>query len=128
MIDMGGIPVDRSIRSNYVDQVVAEFARREALALVIAPEGTRHSDGRWRSGFYHIAEGAGVPIVPAWIDRPTRRAGIGPPVMPTGDYAADVEKLLGFYREALPGHPRFELAAAKAPLPKAGPVGLGVRP
>lgn len=108
MLDMGGIPVDRAKRSNYVDQVVAEFARREELALVIAPEGTRHSDGRWRSGFYHIAMGAGVPIVPAWIDRGKRRAAIGSPILPTGDYAADLARIAEFYRAALPGNPRTE--------------------
>lgn len=107
MLDMGGIPVDRAKRSNYVEQVVDEFARRDRLALVIAPEGTRHSDGHWRSGFYHIAMGAGVPIVPAWIDRRTRKAAIGPPIQPTGDYASDVKLIADFYRAAQPDNPRF---------------------
>jgi 1-acyl-sn-glycerol-3-phosphate acyltransferase len=107
MLDMGGIPVDRAKRSNYVEQVVDEFARRDRLALVIAPEGTRHSDGHWRSGFYHIAMGAGVPIVPAWIDRRTRKAAIGPPIQPTGDYASDLKLIADFYRAAQPDNPRF---------------------
>jgi 1-acyl-sn-glycerol-3-phosphate acyltransferase len=106
-IDMGGIPVDRSKRSNYVEQVVNEFARRDELALVIAPEGTRHSDGRWRSGFYHIAMGAGVPIVPAWLNRQTRRAAIGQAIVPTGDYGRDLKRLADFYRAAQPDDPRF---------------------
>lgn len=131
MVDMGGIPVDRSKRSNYVEQVVAEFARRDELALVIAPEGTRHSDGRWRSGFYHIAVGAGVPIVPAWIDRSKRRAGIGAPIMPTGDYRADLKRIADFYRAAQPDNPRFEEIDRDAELPglsKPGPNRLGARP
>jgi 1-acyl-sn-glycerol-3-phosphate acyltransferase len=107
MLDMGGIPVDRSKRAHYVEQVVAEFARRDTLALVIAPEGTRHSDGRWKSGFYHIAMGAGVPIVPAWIDRKRRRAGIGPAILPSGDYRADLKRIADFYRAAWPEQPRF---------------------
>ena len=107
MFDMGGIPVDRSKRANYVDQVVAEFARRDDLALVVAPEGTRGSEGRWKSGFYHIALGAGVPIVPAWVDRAQRRGAIGPPLMPTGDYAGDLAILAGFFRAQQPGSPRF---------------------
>jgi 1-acyl-sn-glycerol-3-phosphate acyltransferase len=109
MTDMGGIAVDRSKRSNYVEQVVAEFRRRESLALVIAPEGSRDSDGRWKSGFYHIAMGAGVPIVPAWIDRRTRRGKIGAAIMPTGDYRADLARIAAFYREAQPDHPRFAM-------------------
>lgn len=109
MTDMGGIAVDRSKRSNYVEQVVAEFRRRESLALVIAPEGSRDSDGRWKSGFYHIAMGAGVPIVPAWIDRRTRRGKIGAAIMPSGDYRADLARIAAFYREAQPDHPRFAM-------------------
>jgi 1-acyl-sn-glycerol-3-phosphate acyltransferase len=108
MIDMGGIPVDRSRRSNYVDQVVAEFARRNQLALVIAPEGTRHSGGRWHSGFYHIAIGAGVPIVPAWIDRGKRMIAIGPGMLPTGNYRSDLRRIADFYRAAHPDNPRFK--------------------
>jgi len=107
MFDMGGIPVDRTRRSNYVEQVVAEFAKRDELALVIAPEGTRDSDGRWKSGFYHIAIGAGVPIVPAWINRRTRKAAIGPAIRPAGDYVADLKRIADFYRAQEPDNPRF---------------------
>ena len=107
MRDMGGIPIDRTKRANYVDQVAAAFERSDELALVIAPEGTRHSDGRWKSGFYHIALAAGVPIVPAWIDRSRRRIGIGPLVEPSGDYCADLKRIADFYRAAWPEQRRF---------------------
>ncbi len=68
MLDMGGIPVDRTAKANATEQVAAEFAARDELALVIACEGTRKTDGKWRSGFYHIARAADVPIVPAFAD------------------------------------------------------------
>jgi 1-acyl-sn-glycerol-3-phosphate acyltransferase len=113
MYDMGGISVDRSAKGkNYVDQVVAEFERREDLPLVIAPEGTRGAIKGWRSGFYHIALKAGVPIVPAWVDNKTMLGGIGEGIMPTGDYAADLGKLLEFYRSKMPGHPRWDALEA----------------
>jgi 1-acyl-sn-glycerol-3-phosphate acyltransferase len=112
MRDMGGVPVDRSRRSNYVEQVVAEFARRSELALVVAPEGTRSGDGQWRSGFYHIAMGAQVPIVPAWVDHATMRGGLGPPIMPSGDYRADLAKLAAFYRSVMPDCARFHALEA----------------
>ena len=115
MLDMGGIPVDRSRSANYVEQVVAEFAVRDELALVIAPEGTRHSDGRWKSGFYHIAMGAGVPIVPAWLDRRRRRAAIGPAIWPSGDYRADLHRIADFYRGAWPEQQRFREIDRKEP-------------
>lgn len=108
MYDMGGISVDRSAKGkNYVDQIVAEFGRRDDLPLVIAPEGTRGAIKGWRSGFYHIALKAGVPIVPAWVDNKTMRGGIGAGIMPTGDYAADLGKLLAYYRSVIPDHPRW---------------------
>ena len=115
MLDMGGIPIDRSKRANYVDQVVAEFDRHEELALVIAPEGTRDSDGRWKSGFYHIALGAGVPIVLAWIDRERRIGAIGPVIRPSGDYRADITRIADHFRAAWPAQPRFREIDRDAP-------------
>ena len=109
MRDMGGIAVDRSRPgSNYVEQVAAAFAAADNLALVIAPEGTRSSDGRWRSGFWHIARAAGVPIVPAWVDHATMRGGMGAPIWPSDDLAADLARLETFYRGKLPGCARFD--------------------
>ena len=113
MYDMGGVPVDRSAKGrNYVDQVVDAFARTDNLALVVAPEGTRSASRPWRSGFYHIALKAGVPLVPAWVEDKTGRGGIGPAIMPSGDYAADLEKLLAYYQSVMPGHPRWALLEA----------------
>lgn len=107
MLDMGGIPVDRSRRANYVEQVAAAFAAADDLALVIAPEGSRTFKGDWRSGFYHIAMAAVVPIVPAWVDNAKLVGGMGEPIMPTGDYRADLAKIAAFYREKRPDCDRF---------------------
>ncbi len=112
MFDMGGMPVNRAKPGGYVRSVIRAFADAEEMALVIAPEGTRSSDGRWRSGFYHIAHGAGVPIVPAWVDYSRKMGGLGEPVMPTGDYKADMAKLVGFYRSVMPDCPRFKVLEA----------------
>lgn len=107
MYDMGGIPVDRSKSGNYVDQVAQAFAQADDLALVIAPEGSRTFRGHWRTGFYHIAMAAGVPLVPAWVNHETMRGGLGEPLMPTGDYRADLAKIAAFYRNKLPDCARF---------------------
>ncbi len=114
MLDMGGIPVDRSKSANYVGQIAAEFAARDELALVIAAEGTRSSKGEWRSGFYHIAMAAGVPIVPAWVCHERMILGFGPPIMPTGDYAADLARIAAYMRSKLPEYERFKVLEAQA--------------
>lgn len=115
MRDMGGIPIDRRARGrNYVDQVVAAFAGAEELALVIAPEGTRGPIAHWRSGFYHIALRAGVPIVPAWVDNRAMKGGLGPAITPSGDYAADLRRIAEFYFARLPHHPKLAVLYAEA--------------
>ncbi len=115
MRDMGGIPVDRKARGgNYVEQVAEEFARRDQLALVIAPEGTRGPITKWRSGFYHIALEAGVPIVPAWVDYQRRTGGMGDPIMPTGDFARDMRTIAEFYRRVMPDHPKLKVLYASS--------------
>ena len=112
MHDMGGVPVVRSSRHNYVDQMVDEFARRKELMLVVAPEGTRKGSPKWKSGFYHIAYRAGVPIVPAWVNYETKQGGLGPAIMMSGDYRADMEKIAAYYKEMMPGHPRWAAITA----------------
>ncbi len=108
MQDMGGVSVDRSKRgSNYVEQVARAFATADELALVVAPEGSRGSDDAWRSGFWHFARAARVPIVPAWVDNRTMRGGIGRPIWPSDDLAADLKKLAAFYRSVRPDCERF---------------------
>lgn len=112
MREMGGVPVVRTASHNYVEQMIAEFAGRDEFMLVVAPEGTRKGANCWKSGFYHIAMGAGVPIVPGWVDCRTRRGGLGPEFMPSGDYVADMARIAAFYRSVLPGHPRLAAITA----------------
>ena len=114
MFDMGGIPVDRARRANVTQQVAEEFARRDKLALVIAVEGTRSSEGEWKSGFYHIAQAANVPIVPAWVCNARRILGFGPPLYPSGNYADDLLKLARFMRSKLPDYDRYKVLEAQA--------------
>lgn len=105
MRDMGGISIDRSARHNVVDAMIAEFARRDRFALTIAPEGTRSAVNQWRTGFYHIALGAGVPMVVGLMDYGRKLGGLGPAIMPTGDYKADMQQVAEIYRSVTPKHP-----------------------
>jgi hypothetical protein len=97
-----------------VQQSIAEFNRRERLVLGIAPEGTRRLVPSWRSGFYHIAVGARVPIVAAALDFGNRELAVGPTYQPTGDYAADLALLANRFAAIEPRHPELY---AREPVP-----------
>lgn len=100
MRKLGGIPVDRRKRQNLVDQVAQAFAKRKNMVLVIAPESTRKQTDYWRSGFYHIALKAGVPILLAGPDYLTRRIMLGDLIWPSGDIEADMQKIAAWYEKA----------------------------
>jgi 1-acyl-sn-glycerol-3-phosphate acyltransferase len=90
---LGGMPVDRSASNSVVNEVVELFRSRERLILALAPEGTRKRVERWRTGFYHIAHGAAVPIVPVALDWGTHTVRIGAPFTTTGDLDSDLAEL-----------------------------------
>ena len=102
---LGGVPVDRSAPQDLVSQIVAQFEANDDFALVVAPEGTRSKTTDWKTGFYQIALRAGVPIVCAGPDYPTRRGVIGPVIRPTGNYAEDLKPAFEFFRSITPRHP-----------------------
>lgn len=94
---MGGIPVNRRERNNFTQQMVQLFQEREELILVIAPEGTRKKTRRWKTGFYYIALGAGVPILMGYLDYQKKEIGLVELLYPTGDLQADFEKIRAYY-------------------------------
>jgi 1-acyl-sn-glycerol-3-phosphate acyltransferase len=96
---LGGVPVDRSARRGLVGEAVARFAEADHLFLVIPPSGTRARATHWKSGFYHVARGAGVPIVCAYLDYRERLGGIGLVLTPSGDLRADMDRLRAFYAD-----------------------------
>ena len=114
MLDMGGVPVDRSANKNYVDSMIEEFKRRKEFMLTIAPEGTRGSVKAWKTGFYHIAMGAGVPLVVGMMDYRSKSGGLGPAIWPTGDYVADMKKVAEIYASVTPKYPAKGMTAVIA--------------
>ena len=94
---VGGMPIDRGAAKGVVDQMVEQFARRDAFWLGIAPEGTRKAVKRWRTGFWHIAHDAGVPIVTAYFNYPDKTIGVGPLFHTGDDMEADLVRLREFY-------------------------------
>lgn len=94
---LGALGIDRSASHHVVEQMIEAFRREDELVLVIPPEGTRKRADYWRSGFYRIALGAGVPVVPGYLDYARKRAGLGPPIQMTGDVHADMDAIRAFY-------------------------------
>jgi len=95
---LGGIPVDRSKSSNLVAASAAAItAAQGPLQLVVPPEGTRGKTRQWKTGFYHIALTAQVPIVLAYMDYQRKVSGLGPVFQPTGDVDADMAVIKRFY-------------------------------
>ncbi len=99
---LGAVGIERSRATHVVQAMIDELARRDELALVIPPEGTRSRAEYWKSGFYHIARGADVPVVPGYLDYGRKRAGLGPPIRLTGVVRADMDRIRAFYREQAP--------------------------
>lgn len=93
----GGMPVNREAPQGLVPQVVETIDRADRVFLAITPAGTRSSTRPWKSGFYHIAVAARVPILPVVFDGPGRSIRLLPPFEPGGDYDADLPKLLALY-------------------------------
>jgi 1-acyl-sn-glycerol-3-phosphate acyltransferase len=96
---LGGIPVDRGQRTNMVDRMVEMFETHDELVLTVPAEGTRGQGTYWKSGFYHIARRAGVPIALGYLDFGRKRGGIGPLVYPTGDIGRDMDVIRAFYSD-----------------------------
>ena len=102
---LGGIPVDRQRRENVVAQAVERFAAVPRLILVIPPSGTRSRAAHWRSGFYHIARGADVPVVCTFLDYRRRVACIGAQLAMSGDVGRDMDAIRAVYADVTPKHP-----------------------
>jgi 1-acyl-sn-glycerol-3-phosphate acyltransferase len=88
-----------------VQQTTQQFEQKPQLLIGLAPEGTRSLAPKWKSGFYQIANSAQVPILIAYLDYKKKVVSLGPLIKPSGDYAADLEKIQSFYRGITPCHP-----------------------
>ncbi|RRJ83803.1 lysophospholipid acyltransferase family protein [Aestuariirhabdus litorea] len=101
---LGGIPIDRSKANNVVEQVVEAFNQTDELVVTIPPEGTRSRVDQWKTGFYHIASGAGVPIALGFLDYATKTGGFGPTFYPSGDIDKDIAEIRQFYADKIGKH------------------------
>lgn len=107
---VGCIPIDRASKNDVVEQMRQAFEAEAELFVLVPPEGTRSRTEGWKSGFYHIARNAGVPIVMSVLDYKTRTIRISGQVEPTGNYDADLKVIQQHYADAVGRYPdKFNL-------------------
>ncbi len=103
----GGVPVDRKKSTGLVEQMVEACNKADEFKLTIAPEGTRHYVSDWKRGFYHIAKGAGIPIVMAQVDGRHKTVRILKDAFhPTDDIEADMKAIKGVFEGIVGINPR----------------------
>lgn len=113
---IGGLPVDRDAAGGMVQASIDKFKEYEQLWVGVAPEGTRHGTDSWKTGFYRIAKGAGIPMTMAVLDYQRREIRFPMTLWPSGDQAADMEKIVACYRGAVGRHRERMSAPLKAML------------
>ena len=96
---LGGIPVDRFNNNNFVDQVVAMYNESDSFAVALSPEGTRKKVDRLRTGFYHIARKAAVPIILLALDFENKEFRFSAPFYTSANEEADLQKIIHFFHD-----------------------------
>lgn len=105
MLRFGAVGIDRSPkvpgqpRPSMVEVMVDLFKTHDEFMLTITPEGTRKLSKKWKTGFYHIAKAANVPILCGYLDYKNKVAGIGKMIMPGDDMESDMREIMKFYQE-----------------------------
>ncbi len=104
---IGGIPVTRNANEDFVSQMVNQFRSRDHFVLAMAPEGTRKRTHNWKTGFYHIARTAGVPVQIAALDYKNKAFVFSPLIHLTGDEKQDINHIREFLRPIEPKNPHL---------------------
>lgn len=111
MLALGAIGIDRrpknpgEERPSMTESMIDLFNGREELVVMVTPEGTRALRTKWKTGFYHVAVGAKVPIALGYLDYKNKVAGVGDVFMPTGDMQKDMKRIMDFYKPIQGKHP-----------------------
>ena len=102
---LGGTPVDRTKSQSMVQAIVDIFNSKESFVMSLSPEGTRKKTSQWKSGFYHVAKGANIPLVMAALDFKNKKVIISEPYYLTESEAHDIQKIQSFFKDIEGKHP-----------------------
>lgn len=95
---LGGVPVDRARAQGAVEQAAMQLRSPQSVWFLLAPEGTRRRVDQWKSGFWHIARHAQVPVLCAYFHYPDKVMGLGEVFEPSADLEADMARVRAYYR------------------------------
>jgi 1-acyl-sn-glycerol-3-phosphate acyltransferase len=107
---LGAIGIDRSPkvlgqeRQSMTEAMIDLFRKNKELVIMVTPEGTRALRTKWKTGFYHVAVGAKVPIALGYLDYKNKIAGVGKILCPSGDMQKDMKEIMAFYKDIPPKH------------------------
>jgi len=104
---MGALWIDRSPKApgekkkSMVDTMAELITDRpnEQFAMIVTVEGTRSKTSKWKTGFYHVAKQADVPIALGYIDYEKKMVGIPQVIYTTDDMDSDMRKIVDYYRK-----------------------------
>lgn len=108
---LGGIGINRrpkkegEERPSMVQAMVDLFKEHDDLVMLVTPEGTRSLRTKWKTGFYHVAVLANVPVALGYLDYKKKEAGVGTVVYPSGDMKKDMQEIMAFYKNVIPHTP-----------------------
>lgn len=108
---LGGIPINRTPkkegeeRPSTVQAMANMFKENDKIAVMVTPEGTRSKRTEWKTGFYHVAKLAGVPIGLGFLDYKNKLAGVGKVIYPSDDMEKDMREIMSFYKNITGKHP-----------------------
>jgi 1-acyl-sn-glycerol-3-phosphate acyltransferase len=105
---IGGIPVERGQMQNIAQQMADRFVTSDRPILALAPEGTRVKEDHWKTGFYHIARAAKVPIAMAYLDYGKKQVGFGSLFYPGDDIEEVFTRIRAFYKDRRGKYPEQE--------------------
>lgn len=109
---LGGIGINRrpkkegEVRESMVQLMANLFKEHDELVMLVTPEGTRALRTEWKTGFYHIAVAANVPIALGYLDYKKKEAGVGKVIYPSGDMHKDMREIMAFYKHIAPKYPQ----------------------
>ncbi len=101
----GGVPVDRSKKHGMVDSMTVLLKESNEMIVVVPAEGTRSWVPKWKTGFYHIAKAAQVPLVLGFVDFKNKEVGFGPLYNLSGDFEKDMSRIQEFFKDKTPKFP-----------------------